>query len=198
MGTPKNLTPEGRIFQLELEVKALQAKNAEHIGAMDMWEKRVIELEKEKKELKQECIELGEDFQKHVDKHNAEFRKCLKDIPAQDNYYDNITALIAGNESLRKERDEARDAASEPIMQLTHCAERVEKLQGELKNKSIEIKALYDVIHLLAQEYRPTTVALDGLNLANRFQEDIDAGKNGTGAAECQAAQGTEGTGTEA
>lgn len=99
---------------------------------------------------------------------------------------------------LEKERDEARDAASEPIMHLTHCAERVEKLQGELKNKSIEIKTLYDVIHLLAQEYRPTTVALDGLNLANRYQENIDAGKNGTGAAECQAAQGTEGTGTEA
>lgn len=43
---------EAQNSELNAQNTELKAKNAEHIGTMDMWEKRVIELESEKEKLR--------------------------------------------------------------------------------------------------------------------------------------------------
>ena len=89
--------------EIKQENAALHKKNAEHIGALDMWEARVIELDAQIAEL--------------LDAGCVSANDMVVELKAQRD------ELEKRNAQLTTERDEARAAAGVAIMNLTNLME---------------------------------------------------------------------------
>lgn len=175
----KEANLKAHVTALQAENAELKAKNDEHVEAIDKWEGRVVELEKEKKQLEESPQTV---------------------IRADLNLLSENRVLEKKVRQLEDERDEARKAASQATMQLTN------RTEGEDELTEHALYAKFAELVVCVAENTLRIVKLEGnairqgteLSRLKRQKETPDAGHNGTGTSECQAAEGTESTGEEA